>query len=88
MEVKNLLNIIKKESLLFYRNEYIAEAVFVYGGNKTEETVPVNFIVEKTASGVPKISAKILKHINYPMLGAVKNLQQYVKELDKRGNLP
>jgi hypothetical protein len=88
MEVKLLLNIIKKDSLLFYRNEYNAEAVFIYGGNKTEETVPVNFIVEKTAVGVPKISSKILKHINYPMLGAGKKLQEHVKELDKRGHLP
>jgi hypothetical protein len=88
MEVKRLLNIIKKDSLLFYRNEYIAEAVFIYGGSKTEETVPINFIIEKTAIGVPKISAKILKHINYPMLGAGKKLKEYVEDLEKKGNLP
>ncbi len=88
MEIKNLSNITKKESFLFYRNEYNADAVFIYGSSSTEETVPVSFTVERTAAGIPVITVKILKHINYPMLGAAAKLKKIISELEKKGGLP
>ena len=88
MKIKALDNIIKKESFLFYRNEYNADAVFIYGSSSTEETVPVSFIVERTATGIPVITAKIMKHINYPMLGAAAQLKKLISELENKGELP
>lgn len=88
MKIKTLSNISKKESFLFYRNEYNADAVFIYGSSNTEETVPVIFCVEKTATGSSVITAEILRHINYPMMGASSQLKQYISELEKRGKLP
>ena len=88
MKIKSLENITKKESFLFYRNEYNADAVFIYGNSRTEEAVPVNFTVERTAAGIPVITAKILKHMNYPMLGASSQLKQLISELESKGELP
>ncbi len=88
MKIKSLDNISKKESFLFYRNEYNANAVFIYGSSSTEESVPVSFTVERTAAGIPVITVKILKHINYPMLGASAQLKKLVSELEGKGDLP
>ena len=88
MKIKTLDNITKKESFLFYRNEYNADAVFVYGSDSREESVPVSFTVERTAAGIPVINAKILKHINYPMLGASSQLKKLISELEHNGGLP
>ncbi len=88
MEIISLQNIVKKESFLFYRNEYNADAVFVYGSSKTEETVPVYFSVERTAAGIPVITSKFIRHLNYPMLGASAQLKKLITELEKKGELP
>lgn len=88
MKIKSLENISRKDSFIFYRNEYSAEAVFIYGNKATEESVPVSFIVEKTAGGNSVINVKILKHINYPMLGALSQLKKLVHDLEKNGGLP
>ena len=88
MDIKKIINIEKKKSLLFYRNDYSGSAVFIYGNNNTEEAVPIQFSIEKTAIGVPKIEVKILRHINYPMLGAVSKLKLFLSSLEKEGRLP
>ena len=88
MKIKSLDNITKKDSFLFYRNEYNADAVFIYGTDSKEEKVPVYFTVERTAAGIPVITAKILKHINYPMLGASSELKKIISDLEHNGGLP
>jgi len=88
MKIKTLENIIKKDSFLYYRNEYNAVAVFAYGKDNKQEKARVEFSVEKTAIGDTKINAAITDHINYPMLAAIKELKEYVQNMQNKGNLP
>lgn len=87
MVIKQLENIRKKDSFLYYRNDYSAEAVFEYGKNSSLEKTQVEFSIEKTAIGEVKVNVIINGHINYPMLPAIKILKQYVTELQTEGSL-
>lgn len=85
MKLKTIENIRKKESHLYYRNDYLADAVFEYGKESKEEKIPVEITIEKTALGEAKISITINGHINYPMLSAVKILKTEVSKMQSEG---
>jgi len=86
MRLKSIKNIRKKQedSLLYYRNDYLAEAVFEYG-KSTEEAIPIGITIEKTALGEALVSIKINGHINYPMLNAIKILKDEVLKMQSEG---
>ena len=88
MKVKKLENITKRDSYLYYRNDYHAMAVFVYGKGKEQESVPVEFSVEKNAAGDTVVNAAVSPQINYPLITAVKKLKEHIENLQKQGSLP
>ncbi|MCL2294744.1 MAG: hypothetical protein FWC36_07760 [Spirochaetes bacterium] len=87
MKLKTIENIRKKEkeSLLYYRSDYLADAIFEYGKNSTEEKVSIEITIEKTALGESKVSVAINEHINYPMLSAIKMLKEEVFKMQLEG---
>jgi len=87
MIVKQLDNIKKKDSFLYYRDNYSADAVFEYGKNSQTETASVEFSIEKTAIGDTIINVLINSSINYPMLPAIKSLKQFVSDMQTEGSL-
>ncbi|MDX9800903.1 MAG: hypothetical protein RBT69_06175 [Spirochaetia bacterium] len=88
MIVKQLDNLRKKDSYLYYRNDYCADAVFEYGKNSNTEKASVEFSIEKTAIGDTKINVLINSSINYPMLPAMKTLKAFVMDMQTEGSLP
>ena len=87
MKLKVIENIRKKEkdSLLYYRFEYLADAIFEYGKDSKEEKIPIEITIEKTAIGEAKVNVTINGHINYPMLNAVKLLKDEVLKMQSEG---
>ena len=87
MKLKVIENIREKEknSLLYYRNDYLADAVFEYGKDSKEEKIPIGITIEKTALGEAKVSVSINGHINYPMLSAIKMLKEEVCRMQSEG---
>lgn len=85
MKIKSLDNIHKKDSYLYYKLDFTADAVFEYGSKPTEEKMPVAITIEKTALGEQKVNVSIIGHINYPMLMAIKALKEYVLVLVGQG---
>ncbi|MCL2792803.1 MAG: hypothetical protein FWD87_06905 [Spirochaetaceae bacterium] len=87
MKLKSIKNIRKKEanSLLYYRSDYLAEAVFEYGKVSKEEEIPIGITIEKNALGEALVSVKIDGHINYPMLNAMKILKEEILKMQSDG---
>jgi hypothetical protein len=85
MKLKTIENIRKKDSFLYYKNDYLADAVFEYGKDSKEEKIPVLITIEKTALGEEKVSVTINGHINYPMLSAIKILKDEVLKMQSKG---
>jgi hypothetical protein len=85
MKIKTLENIQKKESFLYYKLDFTADAIFEYGKESKEEKIPVEITIEKTALGEQKLNVIINGHINYPMLMAIKALKEHVAALIAEG---
>ncbi len=85
MTIKQLDNVQKKDSFLYYRNEYSADAFFEFGNNSGIEKARVEFSIEKTAIGETRINVNISTQINYPILPAIKELKKYVVEKQAEG---
>jgi hypothetical protein len=87
MEIVSLDNINKKDIPLHYRNEYSGEVVYKNMlGQK--ESIPVEFIVERSALGSLDISVEFTSPIDYPLLPALRSVKSYIAGLDKEGRLP
>ncbi|MCL2480803.1 MAG: hypothetical protein FWF38_03725 [Spirochaetaceae bacterium] len=87
MKLKFIENIRKKEkdSFLYYRSDFLADAVFEYGKDLKQEKIPIEITIEKTALGEVKVSVKIVGHINYPMLNAIKMLKEEILKMESEG---
>ncbi|MCL2704884.1 MAG: hypothetical protein FWE72_01600 [Spirochaetaceae bacterium] len=87
MKLNCIENIRKKEkdSFLYYRSEYLADAVFEYGKDSKQEKIPIEIAIEKTALGETKTNVKIIGHINYPMLNATKMLKEEILKIQSEG---
>jgi len=85
MTIKQLENVRKKDSLLYYREVYLADAVFEFGANIKQEKAAIEITIEKTAIGETRINVLINSQINYPMLPALKSLKSYVAGMQAEG---
>jgi len=87
MKLKIIENIRKKEkdSYLYYRSDYLADAVFEYGKDSKEEKIPIEIGIEKTALGEIRANIKIIENINYPMLNVIKILKEEILKMESKG---
>ena len=87
MKLKIIDNIRKKQqdSYLYYRSDYLADAVFEFGKETKQEKIPIEITIENTALGEKKVSVKVNGHINYPMLSAIKILKEEILKMESEG---
>lgn len=86
MKIVDLTSVLRKESHLYYRREFKAEAVFEMM-NQTK-SIPVEFVLEHKPTGSIDVSATLTEDIDYPVMPFVNKLKLFIKELDNRGALP
>jgi len=86
MKIVDLTDILRKESHIYYRREFKANAVFEIM-NQTK-SVPVEFVLEHKPTGGVEVSAAVVNGLDYPVMPFVSQLKAYISELDKRGALP
>lgn len=80
-------NINKKDIPLHYRNEYSGQVVYINMLGK-EVSIPVEFIVERSALGTLDISVEFTSPLDYPLLPALRSVKSYIAGMDKEGLLP
>lgn len=86
MKFQALRDIVKKDIPLHYRNEYSATAVFVEPGPREIQT-PVEFVIERSATGKKDIRVHFPTHPNYPLIPVLKALKEAIAHLDGQGQL-
>jgi hypothetical protein len=86
MEIISLENVVRKESHIFYRREFTADAIIEIMNR--QKNVPVEFILEHKPTGGIDVSASITGDIEYPMVPLVNKLKQFIAGLDKQRALP
>jgi hypothetical protein len=86
MEIISLENVVRKESHIYYRREFKADAIIEIMSRK--KNVPVEFVLEHKPTGGIDVSASITGDIEYPMVPLVNKLKLFIAELDKQRTLP
>ncbi|PKL24670.1 MAG: hypothetical protein CVV47_09560 [Spirochaetae bacterium HGW-Spirochaetae-3] len=86
MKIVDLTNILRKDTHIYYRREFRADAVFEIMDQT--KSVPVEFVLEHKPTGSVDVSATIVEGLDYPVMPFVSKLKAFIAELDKRGALP
>lgn len=86
MKVVELTNVRRKETPLYYRKEFKADAVLQFMEETTSKAV--EFVLEHKATGGVDIRVTLNEDIDYPLMPVVANLKQYIMDMHQRGALP
>ena len=86
MKIVDLTGVLRKESHIYYRREFKAQAVFEIM-NQTK-SIPVEFVLEHKPTGSIDVSATVTEDLDYPVMPFVNLLKLFIADLDKRGALP
>lgn len=86
MKIVDLANVSRKQTHLYYRREFKADAAIEI--MLQTRSVPVEFVLEHKPTGAVDVSVLIVDDVDYPLIPIVNGLKTYILELDKRGVLP
>jgi hypothetical protein len=86
MDIVGLENVVRKDSHIYYRREFKADAIIEIMDK--HRNVPVEFVLEHKPTGGIEVSASINVDLEYPMVPVVNKLKLYIAELDKQRALP
>lgn len=86
MKLLAINNIIKKESPIYYRNEYSADSNFILMGMDSVN-IPIFFSIELSPTGEKSIDVKIIGKIDYPLVPVLRILREELISLERKGIL-
>ncbi len=86
MKVHSIDQLIRKDTPLYYRNEYegLGNLEFPTGERRR---VPLEFTVEIKPTGERAVTVKLKERINYPLLPVIHALKEKIKILERSGEL-
>ncbi len=86
MKIVELTNILRKDSHIYYRREFKADAVIEMMAQT--RNVPIEFVLEQTPLGSTEISATIVEDLEYPVVPIIAQLKTHILDMNRRGELP
>ncbi len=86
MTVLGISDITRKENFIYYRREFKAQALIDLPGKK--HSGEIEFTIETAPTGKKEISVTILDSVDYPLIPIMRNLKEFIKNLDSTGALP
>ena len=86
MEILNLKDIVRKDVPIYYRRHYESTAVLKIAAASGEYRV--NFTIEQQPTGKKLIKITLVDTIDYPLIPLIKELKEYICNLDTNGGLP
>jgi len=87
MIIEDIHSIKRKNLLISYRREYVAEAHIVIH-HPPAKALSFEFSVELTPLGSSIYRVKLLQELEYPSLPLINALKEKVHAMDKAGSLP
>lgn len=86
MVVQKITDIVRTSDVLFYIDEFQANAVYNILGNRKDGKI--KFRVENTATGEKNISVQLIDKIDYPALQLQMELKRAINKLIGEDQLP
>ncbi len=87
MKVVKIMDIVRKDVPLYYRNKYSAIAELEISDTKTDK-IKIVFAIEVTPISGKEYSIDEIESTNYPLIPVKKALVEEVKILEQAGSLP
>lgn len=87
MKVNKIIDIVRKDVPLYYRNKYTAKAEIQLKEN-VSQNVEIEFAIEVTPISGKVYSVDEIEDIDYPTLPIKKAIIEQVKNYDREGLLP
>ena len=86
MKIIGIQNIIRKDVPIYYKRFY--KGTLIVELMKKNDEIPMEFIIEHKPTGQIEITANLLQNIDYPLVPLIKELKNYIGELDSSRKLP
>lgn len=86
MKIIGIQNIIRKDVPIYYKRFY--KGTLVIELINTPKEIPLEFIIEHKPTGQLEITATLMEEIDYPVVPLMKELKNYIGELDSGRKLP
>ena len=86
MKIIEIRDIIRKDVPIYYKNFY--KGVLVLDLMSKLNEIPLEFIIEHKPTGQLEISITLSKEPDYPLVPLLKELKNYIQELDSSRKLP
>ena len=86
MKIIGIQNIIRKDVPIYYKRFYKGTLVIELMGKQRD--VSIEFIIEHKPTGQLETTVTISEDIDYPVVPLMKELKNYIAELDNTRKLP
>ena len=86
MKVICIKDMIRKDVPIYYRLLYTGVAVIEFNQNPSD--FRIDFSIEIKPTGQKEINVNFIDTLDFPLVPVVKELKQYITELDNAGGLP
>jgi hypothetical protein len=86
MKIVTLKDMIRKDVPIYYRKLYTSVAVIEF--NNKPNDYRIDFSIEMKPTGNKEISVTFIDTVDYPLVPVIRELKQYINDLDSAGGLP
>jgi len=86
MKIITLKDMIRKDVPIYYRKLYTSVAVIELNGKQNEYRI--DFSMEIKPTGQKEFNVNFIDAVDYPLVPLVKDLKQYIAELEAADGLP
>lgn len=86
MKLLAINNIVKKDSPIYYRNEYSAVSDFILMGADAVN-IPIFFSIEMAPTGEKTIDVQVTDKIDYPLVPVLRTLKEEITSMERKGLL-
>ncbi|MDR2078563.1 MAG: hypothetical protein LBP74_02430 [Treponema sp.] len=86
MKIKQIRDIIRKDVPIYYRRLFTGILELELMGKKIERDI--DFTIETMPTGLNRISITIDEPVDYPLVPLLRELKQFITNLDENGGLP
>jgi hypothetical protein len=86
MKIKQIKNIVRKDVPIYYRRLFAGVLEIELLGKNLERNI--EFTIETMPTGLNNVSVTIAEPLDYPLVPLMKELRQFIADLDENGGLP
>ncbi|WP_010255559.1 hypothetical protein [Treponema primitia] len=86
MKIKQIRDIVRKDVPIYYRRLFTGILELELVGKSVDRNI--DFTIETMPTGLNQVSVTIAEPVDYPLVPLMRELKQFITDLDENGGLP